>query len=403
LLNIFPMNNAVQEYTWGSRTFIPEMMGLPSPSKMPQAELWMGAHPKAPSVMIANGKKIPLPELIQGDPRDILGEATARKFSNTLPFLFKILAVERPLSIQAHPNREQAVRGFKRENGLKIPLDAPRRNYRDQNHKPELLCALTPFQALIGFKSPDRILVDFQKVPVPALANEIEAFAGKPDKKGFERFFTTLMSMDRDKQARIVSQTAALCENADPLDPPLQRVIALHHEYPFDVGVLSPLFLHAVTLEPEEALFIPPGTLHAYLEGAGVELMANSDNVLRCGLTPKNMDIAGLLDILDWEPHTLQILRPERRPNGEQVYPTFAEEFRLSVIKPVTGEVFENTSEGAVEIVIVVKGHAVVIEKKTGQRLPLPQGTAILIPASVPRYTMTGDAILYKASVPPQG
>ena len=258
------------------------------------------------------------------------------------------------MSIQAHPNREQAVRGFKRENGLEIPLDAPHRNYRDQNHKPELLCALTPFQALIGFKSPDRILADFQKVPVSALENEIKAFAGKPDKKGFKRFFTTLMSMDRDKQARIVSQTAVFCENTAPRDPSFQRVIAIHHKYPGDVGVLSPIFLHAVTLQPGEALFIPPGTLHAYLEGAGVELMANSDNVLRGGLTPKNIDMAGLLDILDWEPYTLQILGPERRPNGEKVYPSFAEEFRLSVITPVTGEVFESKSEGAVEIMIVV-------------------------------------------------
>lgn len=400
MLNIFPMDNTIQEYDWGSRTFIPEMMGGPSPSNKPQAELWMGAHAKAPSTIIVDGQKVPLTEMIRGEPRNILGASTARKFSNTLPFLFKILAVERPLSIQAHPGREQAVRGFKRENELEIPLDAPHRNYRDRNHKPELLCALTPFQALIGFKSPDRILAAFQKVPAPALENEIKAFAGRPDKEGFERFFTTLMTMERDKRARIISQTVALCENDTHRDPSLQRIIALHHEYPCDVGVLSPLLLHAVTLEPGEALFIPPGTLHAYLEGAGVELMANSDNVLRGGLTRKNMDIAGLLDILDWEPHILQILTPVRHPNGEWVYPSFAEEFRLSVIKPVAGEIFESISEGAVEIVIAVKGHAVVIEKRTGRRLPLSQGTAILIPASVPHYTLTGDAILYKASVP---
>lgn len=399
-MNIFPLKNPVQKYAWGSRTFIPEMMKRSSPSEEPQAELWMGTHPMAPSTVLVGGKKIPLAELIRRDPPNFLGEATARKFGDNLPFLFKILAIDRPLSIQAHPDREQAARGFKRELELGVPLDAPHRSYRDPNHKPELICALTPFQALIGFKSPDRILAAFQKVPAPALVDEIEALAGKPDNEGFKRFFTTLMRMEREKQARIVSQTAALCENAVARDPSLERVIDLHHEYPGDVGVLSPLFLDAVVLEPGEAVFIRPGTLHAYIKGSGVELMANSDNVLRGGLTHKSMDIEGLLNILDWEPQTLQVLRPERLTNGEMSYPSFADEFRLSVITPAKGESIESTSEGSPEIVIVVKGHAFITVKKTGERLPLSQGSAVFIPASVPSYNVTGDGILYKAAVP---
>jgi mannose-6-phosphate isomerase len=169
LIRIALLKNPVQEYAWGSRTFIPELLGDTSPSASPIAELWMGAHPKGVSQVLWDGAWVPLPDLIQQNPENILGVEAARRFSGRLPFLFKILSAAMPLSVQAHPDLPHARRGFAEEDRLRIPLDAPARNYRDRNHKPEMLCALTPFEALKGFRKPDEILALFERAPVPSL------------------------------------------------------------------------------------------------------------------------------------------------------------------------------------------------------------------------------------------
>ena len=251
---IAAMINPVQEYAWGSRSFLPELLGESVPSERPQAELWMGAHPKAPSLIPWRKGPRSLQALIQEYPLEILGGFAAAKFSNTLPFLFKVLAVERPLSIQAHPNREQARAGLDRENTMNIPINDPRRNYRDGNPKPELLCALSPFSALKGFRKVSEILA--LTGMMPSLKKMAEAVGTKGEDQGLKEFFGALMTAERKVQERIISEAVAFSESNPHSDPAYQWVRRLHREFPGDAGALSPLFLKSVELGPGEAVFV---------------------------------------------------------------------------------------------------------------------------------------------------
>ncbi|HSM73877.1 MAG TPA: mannose-6-phosphate isomerase, class I, partial [Desulfobacterales bacterium] len=211
------MRNTIQPYAWGSRTAIAELRGEPSPAAEPQAELWIGAHPKAPSEVRFHGRWVPLDELIAADPAGILGAAAAARFNGELPYLLKVLAAERPLSIQAHPSRDQARVGFARENRLKIPLDAPQRNYRDANHKPECSCALTPFWALSGFRAPKEILARLAPVLPTQAAEALQDLVRGDAGDGLKRFFVWLMTLPAAQRRPLVRrfsmQTIALMRN----------------------------------------------------------------------------------------------------------------------------------------------------------------------------------------------
>jgi mannose-6-phosphate isomerase len=395
------LKNPVQNYAWGSRTFIQQLMGDPVPADKPQAELWMGVHHKAPSQVLYNREWISLPEFIRKDPEGILGESVAKKFSNELPFLFKVLAAAKPLSIQAHPNRDQAREGFARENEMKISLDEPNRNYRDENHKPEMICALTPFWVLSGFRRIDDVIELAEKIGAPALNDKVLPLRGQPEAESLKEFFTTLMTMDKGAQSKLVSQVVDYSERPSATHRILEWVIKLHQAYPRDIGVLSPIFMNVLRLEPGEALYTPTGRLHAYLEGAGMELMANSDNVLRGGLTAKNIDLPELLKILNFTHNKVDILEPERRQSGENIYRTPAKEFSLSVISVGKGSFFESPRKRSVEIMACLEGDALVTDWGNGEALSLTKGAVIIIPAAVENYRIEGDATLYKASVPP--
>ena len=277
------LKNTIQEYAWGSRSAIPELLGQSVPADKPQAELWMGAHPKAPSQVFFDGIWRSLPEVIQESPEETLGQKVAARFSNELPFLFKVLAAAKPLSIQAHPNKEQAWQGFARENELGIPFDAPHRNYRDDNHKPEIICALTPFWALNGFRRIEETLSLLEEAKIAGLAEIVSFLRSHSNRDGLKKFFNHLMTMDSGKQGKIVEQAVNFAEKQTPEKPSWTWMIKLNEAYPGDIGVLSPLFLNLVRLEPQQAMYLPAGELHGYLEGVGIELMANSDNVLRGG------------------------------------------------------------------------------------------------------------------------
>ena len=380
------LKNPIQHYSWGSKTFIPELMGEPLPAEKPQAELWMGAHPTAPSQVLCNGEWISLPEFIRKDPEGILGETVAKNFSNKLPFLFKVLAAAKPLSIQAHPNRDQAREGFARENGMKIPLDAPHRNYRDENHKPEMLCALTPFWLLNGFRRIDDLIALTERIGAPDLKDKAILLQGQHEAEGLKVFLTTLMTMDQGTQRQLVAEVVHHCEKLYATDPEFDWIIKLNQQSPGDLGVLSPIFMNLVKLQPGEGLYTPAGRLHAYLEGAGMELMANSDNVLRGGLTGKTMDVPELLKILNFTHNERDILKPERRESGEKIYHTPAKEFLLSVISVVKGFIFESTQRRSVEIMTCLQGDARVTDLGTGDVLSLTRGTAIIVPAAVEHY-----------------
>lgn len=391
------LDNPVQEYAWGSKTFIARLLGNGSPSERPQAELWMGAHPQGTSRVFWGDRWLSLSEMIQRDPSGILGPSVSAKFSNRLPFLFKVLAASNPLSIQAHPNREQAFRGFEEENRRKIPLTAPHRNYRDDCHKPEVLCALTGFWALKGFRPAEeiRLLLNragIRSADLPELDPE--------HKGGVKSLFRALLTMAVEKQRQIVSRVVSAARAEGPSDPVADWIVKLHEAFPDDMGVVAPMLLNLIRLEPGEALPVEAGELHCYLGGAGIEVMANSDNVLRGGLTEKHVDLSELMKILTFSPCEKKILHPEARGNAEWCYAGGAEEFLLSRITLQPGVTYQSPKNRSVEIVICVEGEMELSDTAAGTRLRLIRGSSALIPAMVAAYHMTGSGTLYKAFVP---
>jgi mannose-6-phosphate isomerase len=382
-MKISILKNTIQEYAWGSTRAIPDLMGRKNPERKTQAELWMGAHPKAPSLVQQNGQWVSLPELIAKNPVDVLGKKVARNFNNRLPYLFKVLAAARPLSIQAHPGLHQAREGFQRENAQKIPLDAPNRNYRDDNHKPECICALTRFWALSRFRKISGILLYFEKLNLQQLAVELADFKKRPTPNGLKRFYTSLMTRGKESE-----------------DPVFHWMLKLADDYPDDIGVLSPILLNLICLEPGQALFLDAGELHAYLEGLGIELMANSDNVLRGGLTAKHVDISELLRVLKFEDRDVTLLNPVKPVANELIYPTPAAEFVLSAITLNRGTTYQSPKNRSVEILICTRGKAAIADLSDQTVTQLPQGASAIVPACVERYRIKGQGTCYKAGVP---
>jgi mannose-6-phosphate isomerase len=394
------LKNTIQEYAWGSRTAIPELLGQSVPADKPQAELWMGAHPKAPSQVFADGLWRSLPEVIQESPEETLGQKVAARFSNMLPFLFKVLAAAKPLSIQAHPNKEQAGQGFARENELGIPMDAGHRNYRDDNHKPEIICALTPFWALNGFREIEETLSLLEEARIAGLAEMVSFLRNHSNRDGLKEFFNHLMTTDSGKQGKIVEQAVNFAEKRTNEEAVWTWIVKLNEEYRGDIGVLSPLFLNLVCLEPQQAMYLPAGELHGYLEGVGIELMANSDNVLRGGLTPKHIDVQELLAVLNFSDGDLNILSPKKITSGETIYTTEAEEFVLSVIRIKKADSFSSPLDRSVEMMMCTEGEVSITDLSTGDITHLTRGVSVIVPAAVEQYRIEGDGILYKAAVP---
>ena len=352
MTTIMPLKNTIQEYAWGSTRAIPDLLGYLNSENRPQAELWMGAHPKAPSLAFHNNQWVSLQKLIEQDPETVLGQKVAKKFNNQLPFLFKVLAAEEPLSIQAHPDRDQAQKGFQRENAQKIPLDAAHRNYRDDNHKPECLCALTRFWALSRFRKIKEILRYFEKLKLKQLNSLINGLKKKPTADGLQQFYTTLMYLKQDQKKLIVEEALNKARRFASDHVEFEWMMKLSEHYPNDIGALSPIFLNLVCLEPGQAIYLDAGELHAYLEGLGIELMANSDNVLRGGLTPKHVDVPELLNVLNFEAHDIGLLKPGLSAPSERIYSCPAAEFVLSVISLNNDLIYQSPKQRCVEIII---------------------------------------------------
>ena len=364
------LRNAVRPYAWGSRTAIPELLGGPVPAPHPQAELWLGAHPADPSVLMhADGAQTSLLEALRADPCRHLGQRCVQRWGGRLPFLLKVLAADEPLSLQAHPSAEQAAEGFAREEVRGIPRDAPERNYVDPSHKPELICALTELQALAGFRDPRRTVDLLQALDVPALAPYRAMLAAEPNADGLRTLFTTWITMPEPAMKAILPSTLDACvallrrngvcgsvptpsgdcqnlRGGDLFRTPREGefraecrvILELAETYPGDVGVLAALLLNHVVLASGEAMYLPAGNLHTYLRGTGVEISANSDNVLRGGLTSKHIDVPELLRVLDFSYGVLPVQRGEPVALHETAYRTLAEEFQLTRLEWAHGE-----------------------------------------------------------------
>lgn len=388
-MSVLPLECDIQHYAWGQSATISNLIGA-EPDGRPEAELWMGAHPKAPS-RLADGRT--LLEAIGADPVGMLGRASNDRFGQ-LPFLFKVLAAEVPLSIQAHPSLEHAAAGFANENDAGIALDSPVRTYRDPNHKPEMICALTPFEAKCGFRpvAATRRLFDAlgrqELDPVRAL------LASAADEAECLRSVLEFLLGSAPQAARTMAQATA--QSAAQLGdgrhsilaefgPDLAACARVAEAFPADIGGVVALLLNHVVLAPGEALFLGSGNLHAYLHGVGVELMANSDNVVRGGLTPKHIDVDELLAVVDCQPIDVPIQTPA---GPVHTYDSPVPEFALTrycgaeSVHPITGPAIVLATEGA----MVLDGE------------PAPVGRAYFVPASE-LAMLSGDGLAWVAGV----
>ncbi|MFF2043803.1 mannose-6-phosphate isomerase, class I [Kitasatospora sp. NPDC058170] len=304
--------NPVRDYAWGSVTAIPGLTG-DAPTGAPQAELWMGAHPSAPSAVVAfdDDGPVPLDRRIADDPEGELGPDTVRRFGPQLPFLFKVLAAERALSLQVHPTLAQARAGFAAEEARGIPLDAAHRTFKDPGHKPELICALGDFEALCGFRRTAETARLLEELAVPLLAPWAQALRHRPAEEVLPAMLRHVLDDVRPAPADLAEVAAALrrtAEGGGPFAPACAAYARAARDYPGDPGLVAALLLNHVRLRAGQALFLDAGVPHAYLHGLGVELMANSDNVLRCGLTAKHIDVDGLLAVTAFRPAEPQLL-----------------------------------------------------------------------------------------------
>jgi len=394
------LKNTIQEYAWGSHTAIAELLGRPAPSENPQAELWMGAHPRSPSLVDIGGEWVPLTEAIRRHPQPVLGAETAGRYHSQLPYLFKVLAAAKPLSIQAHPSMPQAIAGFERENQRGIAIDAPERNYRDPNHKPECLCALTPFWALSGFRPTEDILRLLASVWPDRRMTDLDLLASDGNGEGAKRFFGFLMSLSEREKLGIIQAATGKLQSLPEEESAYRWAEALCREHPADIGVLSPMLLNLVCLEPRQAIYLPAGTLHAYLDGVGIELMANSDNVLRGGLTRKHIDVPELLSVVDFSQSDGTTIAPVQAGPSEYTYVCPAEEFELSLLSTKSDLAYKSSKNRSVEILLCVKGQALVTERGGYVRTAMRKGTSVIVPASVNGYDIEGDADIFRAAVP---
>ncbi|MFJ9347683.1 mannose-6-phosphate isomerase, class I [Streptomyces sp. NPDC101237] len=378
------LDNTVRPYAWGSPTAIPKLLGI-EPSGEPQAEMWMGAHPGAPS---RTGRGT-LVEVIDADPKSELGEAAVARFGPRLPFLLKILAAGAPLSLQVHPDLEQARAGYEDEERRGIPVDAPDRNYKDANHKPELICALTEFDGLCGFRTPERAAELLEALAVDSLKPYVDLLRAHPEEAALREVLTAVLTADREEMAHTVAEAAAACARLGGDHAPYA---GLAHHYPGDPGVIAAMLLNHVRLQPGEALFLGAGIPHAYLAGLGVEIMANSDNVLRCGLTPKHVDVPELLRVVRFEARDAGVLRPEAAPDGEEVYETPIDEFRLSRYVLPEGTTAHDLTLPTPQILLCTAGAV-----RAGEE-DLTPGQSVFVPASE-KTEVSGAGTVFRATV----
>lgn len=388
----------VQPYDWGSRYVIATLQGRPTPSPGPEAELWIGAHPGAPALLEREQGLTTLHRVIAADPEQELGVACASRFDGRLPFLLKVLAVEKALSIQVHPDRAQAQEGWSREDAASIPLRDPARNYKDDWPKPEAVLALTEFEALAGFRSVEEAARIVEHLQVPALASVVDALRSGEDQAQV-RALTTLLHWPMRERDQLLADVEWRCGEladdpgvADEDRAAFRAAVRIARQHPGDIGLVASLLLQHVTLSPGEGLFMPAGGLHCYLQGTGIELLANSDNVVRAGLTSKHVDVDELLRLLD-PAVTVPTLRPVEVAPGLTHFETPAPEFDL--LRCTVGEGGATAGgrhlpgDGAPRLLLCLEGEVTVTDD-AGDQVVLGRGESCYSPATDSGLVLTG-------------
>lgn len=393
------LENVIQDYPWGSPSLIPDLLGISNYAGTPYAELWMGSHPRGPS-KLAIPSGIDLNSAIKAAPGDFLGPA-ADRFPEGLPFLFKVLAAAQPLSIQAHPNRRQAREGFAREEAEGIPVDAFERNYRDKNHKPEIICALTPFTAMCGFRAPEEIRQWYSSIVPELYRSEIAPnTAGQSESEWLQRFFENVMNLPQKAKTALIEALHSWAESAQYDYPEAQLIHRFYEHHGVNVGVQAPLFLNVVKLEPGQALYQPAGVLHAYVEGMGVELMANSDNVLRGGLTKKHVDVPELLKVLSFEARPADVLVGQKENGNLRRYPVPIDEFELQQCSVSGDSTVLRSARTSIEIGICTGGELNIATEAGSDPLNILRGESFVVPYAAGAYRISGQGDLHLATIP---
>ncbi len=399
MVKIEKLRNTVQHYSWGSTEYIPSLLGVENRDHAPYAELWMGDHPRGPSMVVSGTHEIPLQEYILQSPEDALGKETLQHFGNSLPYLFKVLSAAAPLSIQVHPDRKQAEEGFLRENSAGIPLDAFNRNYRDRNHKPEIICALTPFTAMCGFKHRKEIDSLFLKTGSRIYMEYLQSALVSGVSSAVHRFFTAYMNLEPPVLNTLIEEVAAKAQGESSLESRL--VTDFYRRNGTDPGVLAPLFLNVFELKPGEALFQGPGELHAYVKGTGIELMANSDNVLRGGMTAKHIDKDELLRILSPREGRPPLVKGVPEAPCVYRYETPAEEFLLKRLLLTEGCTVSLENGRSAQIFLSIGGTGTL--QAGTQSVAFSRGDTFFLPASLPPCRIQGEGECFTASVAGKG
>jgi len=390
-----PLSGTVQRYDWGTHDAIPGILGRPADGE-PIAEYWLGAHASSPS-MLEDGSLV---DHIASGPR-VLGKRSREAFGEQLPYLMKLLSARHPLSLQAHPSREQAIEGFSRESRAGIPLDSPERTYKDSWPKPEIMIALDEFHSLAGFRDPRETAELFAALGV---AKQLESVIGPlTERKGpaaLAEVFLDVLSLGEDRRQLVNETVAAAMHHRDDdgeVGEFARTALELDAVFPADPGILAALLMNRLRLGPRDGLFVPAGMMHAHLRGTGVEIMANSDNVIRGGLTSKHIDVSELVAVVDFNPWMPDVLQPRRTRPGVYKYETPCSEFEAwrMDIDSSTGSV-RVPGRGSARIVLAIDGACVLDDGQ--HRLELPRGRSAFLSAEERDVFATGTAELYGTS-----
>ena len=390
---------ARQQYAWGSTSAIPELLGV-ADDGAPWAEAWYGAHPAGPA-RVTGGDA--LSELIDAEPERLLGEDIIWRFGRRLPFRLKLIAPERPLSLQVHPSQAQAAEGYALEEEAGIALDHPARNYKDTNHKPEMVLALTRFQAVAGFRAPRRaveVLAGLDSVLARRMRRTLRL---NPTRYGIRQVFSDVVSAaTRPSPEEIDELVAEISVRFEAgMSPSLRvdsNVVKMAGTFPGDPGIAAALLLNPVTLQPGEALFVPAGSVHAYISGLGVEVMASSDNVLRAGLSAKHIDVPEMLACVDYVAAPPVRPAPEYLSRATRAYYAPVDDFELMVTTVVAADGRLPVPGRGPRILLAVEGAMTLVTQADSQTLA--QGEAVFIGADERSLSVEGEGTLIQADVP---
>lgn len=390
---MFKLKNVIQNYAWGSKTAITTLFGIKNSNDEPQAEIWMGAHVNGCSKNESTDQA--LIDIINEDKAALLGEYTAARFGE-LPFLFKVLSAQTPLSIQVHPDLLKAQQGFALENKKGLAINDAKRNYKDPNHKPELVYALTHFKAMNGFRAIEQIIEFFNVIAIPVLNKSLDEFKKSPDSDGLKMFFNAIMSLENaDKDSALEELFLKIAHSTN--DPKMKAVFAyiknFREHYPNDIGLFSPLLLNIVELEPGEAMYLSAQTPHAYVQGTALEIMANSDNVLRAGLTPKYIDLPELINNTIFSPKPAESIKLLPLVKQDKLlYPVPVDDFAFEIV------CVNNSSKQfmrSAEILFCIDGEVTAISKQ--EKVTFKKGESIFISNQIAKYVLQGNAKIARA------